>query len=133
MSIRSALIAAGLAVVSINAFAAGSFNPMPGDTNPHGFSFETGPSTVSREQVRAELLAAQRSGQFVITESGPSVFSWAVPSTRSAVQVLAEVREARRLGLGVGSESNPTFATPAQERQIELAGRAAAATQMAMR
>jgi hypothetical protein len=116
MSIRSILLAAGLAVVSINAFAAG-------DSNPHGFSFETGPSKVSREQVRAELLAAQRSGQFVITESGPSVFSVAGASTRTTAQVRAEVIEAARLGIGVGSESNPTLTTPAQERQIEMAAR----------
>ncbi|KPF66510.1 hypothetical protein IP84_16150 [beta proteobacterium AAP99] len=116
MSIRSILVAAGLAAVSATSFAAG-------DSNPHGFTFETGPSKVSREQVRAELLAAQRSGQFVITESGPSVFNLAGPSTRSTAQVRAEVIEAARLGLGVGSESSPTLTTPAQERQIEMAAR----------
>ncbi|MFC3148247.1 DUF4148 domain-containing protein [Piscinibacterium candidicorallinum] len=116
MSIRSILIAAGLAFVSFNSFAGG-------DANPHGFVFESGPSQVSREQVRAELLAAQRSGQFVITESGPSVFSVAGPSTRSTAQVRAEVIEAARLGIGVGSESNPTLTTLAQERQIEMAAR----------
>jgi hypothetical protein len=122
MSIKHTLLAASLALSSFGVFASG-------DINPHGFTWDTGPSQVSREQVRDELRAAQRAGRGFSSEIGPSPSEWAAPSMRSRAEVLAEVREAQRLGLGVGSESRPTIATPSQERQI---ARAASEVRMLM-
>ena len=57
------------------------------------------PSTVTRAQVRAELLSAQRDGSLVRTERnaehGPDVRS---ASTRSRAEVKAEAAEANRRG-----------------------------------
>lgn len=114
MSIKHTLLAASLALSSFGAFASG-------DINPHGFTWDTGASQVTREQIREELRVAQRAGRGVSTEIGPSPSQWAAPSTRSRAEVLAELREAQRLGLGVGSESLPSVATPSQERQIARA------------
>jgi len=90
-------------------------------------------STLSREQVRAELRQAQREGRIA---SGDTAFErmWFEqlqrPSTVTRAQVRAELFEARRLGLlDRRYETEPLQATPEQAERIRQAGlRAAGST-----
>jgi hypothetical protein len=86
-------------------------------------------STLSRDEVRAELLQAQRAGQIV---NGDTAFERVLfaqlqrPSPVTRAQVRAELFEARRLGLlERGYEVEPPQATPAQVERIRQAGQRA--------
>jgi hypothetical protein len=85
-------------------------------------------SSVTRAEVRADAVQAQRNGQIANGEA--TVVAEPQRSTLTRVQVAAEVREAQRLGLLARGEVIPE-ATPAQERAIQLAGQRATATQLA--
>lgn len=85
-------------------------------------------SSVSRAEVRADAVQAQRAGTIVTGE----VNEVAVPlrSALTRAQVVAEAAEAQRLGLTHGGEVI-VDATPAQLRSIQLAGERAASPRMA--
>jgi hypothetical protein len=91
------------------------------DIDPLGLEKAAGASATSRAQVVAELRAAQAAGQLPRGEVG--VAFAAEPSTKTRAQVVAETLEAARLGvLAWRGDIAPVIATPAQERQIQLAG-----------
>jgi hypothetical protein len=96
------------------------------DVDPFGFEKEHFIASKSRAEVVADLEAAQATGQLPIPgELGARFVD--VPSAKSRAQVVAETLEAARLGLLTYGELGPKQPTPAQERQIELAGMRAAA------
>lgn len=111
MSKRHALSFLVLAAVGTAAQADG------GDV--HVFAPATG--SVSREAVRADVLAARAAGELFIGESGLQIAG--TPSTRNRTEVRAELRVAQRLGLIAQGEAAHTAATPEQERRIAAAGR----------
>jgi hypothetical protein len=91
-------------------------------------------SALSREQVRADLMQAQREGRIVYGDTALERALFAdFKSTASRAQVQAEAIEARRLGLlEHRSDSEPVVATPAQAESIRQAGlRAAGASTLA--
>lgn len=91
------------------------------DVDPFGFEKEHFISSKSRAEVVADLKAAQVAGQLPIPgELGVRVAD--VPSIKPRAQVVAETLEAQRLGLLTYGEVGPRQATPAEERQIEMAG-----------
>jgi hypothetical protein len=91
------------------------------DIDPFGFEKEHFIASRSRADVVADLQAAQAAGQLPVAGEVGVRFAEA-PSTKPRAQVVAETREAARLGLLSYGEAGPKQATPAQERQIELAG-----------
>jgi len=96
------------------------------DIDPFGFEKEHFISAKSRAEVVADLKRAQAAGELLVPgEIGAKVAE--TRSIKSRAQVLAETLEAKRLGLVTYGEAAPKQATPAQERQIELAGMRAAA------
>ena len=108
---RTLILAALLATTS--AFA--------NDVDPFGFEKEHFQFSKSRAEVVADLKVAQAAGELPIGELG--VKPQDIKSVKSRAQVAAETREAGRLGLlSRYGEQEPKRATPAQERQIELAG-----------
>jgi hypothetical protein len=77
-------------------------------------------STVSRDAVRAQAVAALKAGE--IERGEASVDRSNFRPTLSRVQVAAEAREALRLGV-VGFGEGPAYqATPAQAEAIRMAG-----------
>ena len=92
------------------------------DVDPFGFEKEHFISSKSRAEVKADLKVAQANGELPrVGELGVQFAD--APSTKSRTQVAAETREAARLGLlSHYGEREHKVATPAQERQIQLAG-----------
>ena len=79
------------------------------------------PSTKSRAEVQADMLAAKREGKLLQDEYSFTV----VPSAGSKLtraQVAAEAREAMRLGLIPVYEGQDRVATAAENEQIRQAG-----------
>ena len=94
------------------------------DVDPFGFEREHFFSSKSRAEVVADLRAAQAAGQVPVPgELGVKFVD--APSIKPRAQVVAETLEARRLGLITYGELGPKQPTPAQERQIEMAGKQA--------
>jgi hypothetical protein len=83
--------------------------------------FAPAASSVSREAVRADVLAARAAGELFFGESGLQFEG--TPSIRNRIEVRAELRVAQRLGLIAQGETVHAAATPEQERQIAAAGR----------
>jgi hypothetical protein len=92
------------------------------DVDPFGFEKEHFTGTHTRAEVAADLKRAQQAGEMPVAgEIGVKFLD--APSRKTRAQVVAETLEAGRLGLLVNrGELGPVMATPAQERQIELAG-----------
>ncbi len=108
------LVAISLAALSFSAQADG------GDVQP----FMSGPSTLSRAEVRADLATALAAGAITQGELG---HAWAPRvSERSRAEVVAELVEARRLGLTRVTEAGAPVATAEQLRLIHRAGERAA-------
>lgn len=82
-------------------------------------------STVTREQVRQEMLEAYARGDRDYGERG-YVPAEIASTPRSRAEVLAELREAVRLGLVSVGEGDVPFGTAEQERLIAKAGHDAA-------
>jgi hypothetical protein len=107
-------------VVAFAAMAVGTA-ARANDVDPFGFEKEHFISLKSRAEVVADLKAAQAAGQLPIPgELGVRVAD--EPSIKSRAQVVAETLEAQRLGLLTYGEIGPRQATPAEERQIQMAG-----------
>jgi len=109
----AALIAASL--VAGSAFADGAEYEYP----------QTVRSTVSRADVQAETIAAQRSGALSRNdfESAPVAKAEVkLASNLQRVQVLAEAREARRLGLIAEGDGSAPVPSASQLEQVRLAG-----------
>lgn len=116
MSSSKLFLAASLALAMTGAFADS------GDL--HINDWPSSGSTVTREQVRQEMLDAYARGDrndgergYVAAETQPS---------RSRTEVVAELREATRLGLVSVGESDAPVATAEQEHLIAKAGHDAA-------
>lgn len=116
MSLSKSVLFASLALAMTSAFADS------GDT--HINDWTSSGSTVTREQVRQEMLDAYARGDrdfgergYVVAETQPS---------RSRAEVQAELREATRLGLVSVGESDAPVATAEQENLIAKAGHDAA-------
>lgn len=108
------LVAATLAALSFSALADG------GDVQP----FMSGPSTLTRADVRADLASAIAAGAI---SQGELVYAWSPrASERSRAEVLAELIEAQRLGLTRVTEAGTPVATAAQLQLIQRAGERAA-------
>jgi hypothetical protein len=108
----------GLAVVGLLSLSTSVF---ANDVDPFGFDREAFVSTRSRAEVVAELKAAKAAGELpVFGDIGVQVAD--EPSFKPRAQVVAETLEAARLGLLSYGETGPKQATPAQERQIQMAG-----------
>ena len=119
MNVSKPLIAAALAVSSFAAQAGGGVDRHPFAVDAH--------STTSRATVQAERAAASaQDSQLAGDASTP--FAVAAGSTRSRAEVTAELAAAQRLGLLSRGEGDALIASPAQEAQIDRAGRAAAMT-----
>ena len=112
----SKLVVASLALAVTGAFA------NSGDL--HINDWPSSGSTISREQVRQEMLDAYARGDRDYGERG-YVVAEAQPS-RSRAEVLAELREATRLGLVSVGESDAPVATAEHEQLIVKAGHDAA-------
>lgn len=128
MTVKHLLITAAVATLSVasaaSAFAASSAGDAGYRDWEHGPSLSNAPSALSRDQVRAELLQAQRGGLIVNGDTAVERVLYAnFKSTLSRAQVRAEAIEARRLGLLDGNgEREPREATPAQAESIRQAG-----------
>ena len=119
MNLSKPLIAAAFAVSSFAAQAGGG-------VDRHPFAIDS-QSTTSRAAVQAERAAAfAQDSQLAGDASTP--FVAAAGSTRSRAEVKAELAAAQRFGLLSRSEGDALIASPAQEVQIDRAGRAAAMT-----
>jgi len=94
------------------------------DVDPQGLEKERSMSSASPTEEKADLKAAQRTGQLPVGELGAKPVE--SQSTKSRAQVRAETREAGRLGLLGYGVLGPKPSTPEQERFIELAGGRAA-------
>jgi hypothetical protein len=112
----SKLVVASLALAVTGAFA------NSGDL--HINDWPSSSSTITREQVRQEMLDAYARGDrdygergYVVAETQPS---------RSRAEVVAELREATRLGLVSVGEGDVPVATAEQEQLIAKAGHDAA-------
>jgi Domain of unknown function (DUF4148) len=91
------------------------------DVDPFGFEKEHFATSKSRAEVVGDLKAAQAAGELPIPgELGVKFVD--APSTKPRAQVVAETLEAARLGLLTYGELGPKQPSPAQERQIEMAG-----------
>jgi hypothetical protein len=92
-------------------------------------------STKSRAEVRAEAIAATRSGATARSDGEiERELTAGFKSEKTRAQVVAETREARRLGLmEYRYESEPVVATAEQLRLIAQAGERANAERMAVR
>jgi hypothetical protein len=112
----SKLVVASLALAVTGAFA------NSGDL--HINDWPSSGSTISREQVRQEMLDAYARGDRDYGERG-YVVAEAQPS-RSRAEVLAELHEATRLGLVSVGEGDVPVATAEQEQLIAKAGHDAA-------
>ncbi|HYS11820.1 MAG TPA: DUF4148 domain-containing protein [Burkholderiaceae bacterium] len=94
------------------------------DVDPFGFEKEHFISSKARAEVAADLRAAQAGGQVPIPgELGVKFVD--ARSIKPRAQVVAETLEAKRLGLISYGELESKQPTPAQERQIEMAGKQA--------
>ena len=116
MSASKSVLAASLALAMSGAFASSA--------DLHINDWPSSGSTVTREQVRQEMLDAYARGDrddgergYVVAETQPS---------RSRAEVVAELREAKRLGLVSVGESDAPVATAEQEHLIAKAGHDAA-------
>jgi len=116
MSLSKSVLIASLALAMTSAFADS------GDT--HINDWPSSGSTVTREQVRQEMIDAYARGDRDFGERG-YVVAEAQPS-RSRAEVQAELREATRLGLVSVGESDAPVATAEQEHLIAKAGHDAA-------
>lgn len=116
MSVSKSVLVASLALAMTSAFADS------GDT--HINDWTSSGSTVTREQVRQEMLDAYARGDHDFGERG-YVVAETQPS-RSRAEVQAELREATRLGLVSVGESDAPIATAEQENLIAKAGHDAA-------
>ena len=116
MSLSKSVLVASLALAMTSAFADS------GDT--HINDWPSSGSTVTREQVRQEMIDAYARGDRDFGERG-YVVAEAQPS-RSRAEVQAELREATRLGLVSVGESDAPVATADQEHLIAKAGHDAA-------
>lgn len=120
--VEGALVKSAVVLASLLAWAPVRAN----DVDPFGFEKEHFVTSKARAEVVADLKAAQANGELPIPgEIG--VRPADVPSVKTRAQVVAETLEAARLGLLTYGELGPKRATPAQERQIELAGMRAVA------
>jgi hypothetical protein len=98
-----------------------STSVLANDVDPFGFEKEHFIASKSRAEVVTDLRAAQAAGQLPIPgELGVRFVD--APSIKPREQVVAETLEAARLGLLGYGELGLKQPTPAQERQIELAG-----------
>src|SRR5882672_1427730 len=94
------------------------------DVDPFGIEKEHFISSKARAEVAADLRAAQAAGQVPIPgELGVKFVD--AQSIKPRAQVVAETLEAKRLGLISYGELESKQPTPAQERQIEMAGKQA--------
>lgn len=84
MTTRSILVAAALATIGFASVAS------EGSEGPQSASVQ------SREQVRAEVLAARRAGTLLHTHEGVSLKPQALTSQRSRAEVMAEAVRAAR-------------------------------------
>jgi len=116
MSLSKSVLVASLALAMTSAFADS------GDT--HINDWPSSGSTVTREQVRQEMIDAYARGDRDFGERG-YVVAEAQPS-RSRAEVVAELREATRLGLISVGEGDAPVATDEQEHLIAKAGHDAA-------
>lgn len=116
MSLSKSVLVASLALAMTSAFADSS--------ELHINDWPSSSSTVTREQVRQEMLDAYARGDRDFGERG-YVVAEAQPS-RSRAEVQAELREATRLGLISVGESDAPVATAEQEQLIAKAGHDAA-------
>jgi hypothetical protein len=139
MSIKFVVLSSAVAALAV--FGSAAATAQSSSVPPmHGYSVvESGPvyegtSTLSRQQVKAELQQAQREGRL---GGGDAAMERALfgnfESTASRAQVRAEAIEARRLGLlDTRGDGEPVVATPAQAESIRQAGlRAIGATTLA--
>ena len=88
------------------------------EATPDGFAAVT--STISRDAVRADAIAALKAG--TIERGEASVDRSVFVSTKSRLQVAAEASEALRLGAIGHGEGPAPLVTPAQAESIRLAG-----------
>jgi|LNFM01.1.fsa_nt_gb hypothetical protein len=108
------LVAVTLAALSFSVLADG------GDVQP----FVSQPSTLTRAEVRADLVAAIAAGAIAQGELG---HVWSPrASERSRAEVVAELIEAQRLGLTRVTEAGAPVATAEQLQLIRRAGERAA-------
>jgi hypothetical protein len=91
------------------------------DIDPFRFEKEHFIASTSRADVVSDLKAAQAAGQLLAPGEVGERFVDA-PSVKTRAQVAAETREAKRLGLITYGELPARDITPAQARQIEMAG-----------
>src|SRR5262245_38962085 len=81
------------------------------------------PSTLTRAQVTADVLAARSQGLFVNGDAEMPIKSVEVASTKTRAQVVAEMRAAQALGLMIpAGEAAAPIATVEQEKLIAEAG-----------
>ena len=116
MSSLKPVLVASLALAMTGAFADS------GDL--HINDWPSSSSTVTREQVRQDMLDAYARGDRDYGERGVVVAE--TQPSRSRAEVLAELREATRLGLVSVGESDAPVATAEQEQLIAKAGHDAA-------
>ena len=116
------------AVIAMSPLASASMTAQADPGTDHVLVSTPFVSTVSREQVRAEAVAAARV-PLTFTDSQNEPVRQAFVSTVSRAQVRAEAVEATRLGLSRGYEGNQ-FATPEQLTQIRNAGLRAASPEL---
>lgn len=116
MNFAKPLITAALAAASFAAQAGGGVDRYPFTVDTH--------STTSRAAVQAERAATQAQDSHVAGDaSTPFVV---VAGGRSRAEVKAELAAAQRLGLLSRGEGDALVASPAQQAQIDRAGRTAA-------
>lgn len=116
MNTRLTAAAALLAALSVAPAA------MAQEATPDTFQAFQG-SSVSREAVRADAVAALKAG--LIERGEASVATASFESTRARAQVAAEGREALRLGAVAFGEGPGVVVTPAQAEAIRTAGQQA--------
>jgi predicted amidohydrolase len=116
---RNILAAAALALSTLGAPAA-----FANEAGMHDF-YATHHGSLTRDQVRADRIAAAARGRIDAGEAGRADFAAGASSTKTRAQVMAEFFEARRLGLlGLG-EKNSRDATPEEVQLIAAAGQRA--------
>lgn len=92
-----------LLLAALVATAAGALTMTPAHADGHHteqLNAQFAPSTLTRAEVRAELLAAQRAGTLIRSERDAArARDESFKSVRTRAEVAAEAREANRLGL----------------------------------
>lgn len=123
------LIAAVFATTATLAATGAMAQSVPAETMLDPFAVA---STLSRAEVRAELLRHRAANPLPAGDATPDFALPVAGMAKTRGQVVAELAEARRLGLVADGERS-VFPTAAQLQAIEQAGQRALAMQVAVR